>query len=260
MTANRLRLTAAAVVCTLLCTAPALAEQKNGGGKPEEKSAASKAKPDFDLSKLMAVFDKIFPPQPEPAPAKLALARSTAAGMLPTGTYASLFEEVMGGMVERVLALSPSDFVSKPGKGEKPGSTTLRQQMIEDDPHFEERMRIMRRVIGEELVKISALIEPRLREGLARSMARRFDDRQLTDINTFLSTPSGKAFAGQAMKMWIDPDVMRSMVQAFPEMITAVPGAMARLEAATAHLPKPKKRESDPAVEAEKPGETDSTS
>ena len=64
----------------------------------------------------------------------------------------------------------------------------------------------------------------------------------LTDINAFLATDSGRAFAGQTMRMWVDPDVMRSMMQAMPHMIGAMPGAMIRLEAETAHLPKPKKK------------------
>ena len=112
-------------------------------------------------------------------------------------------------------------------------------------------MRIMRRVIGEELVKISAVMEPKLREGLARSMARRFDEKQLRDINAFLATESGRAFAAENMKMWIDPDVMRSIVQSFPHMISAVPGAMLRLEAETAHLPKPKKKDEPKPDDAE---------
>ena len=62
-------------------------------------------------------------------------------------------------------------------------------------------MRITRRVISEELLKISAVMEPKMREGLARSIARRFDEKQLREINTFLATDSGKAFAGQTMRM-----------------------------------------------------------
>ena len=37
-----------------------------------------------------------------------------------------------------------------------------------------------------------------------------------------------------------DPDVMRSMFTALPDMIAAMPGAFERLEKETAHLPKPK--------------------
>jgi len=216
----------------------------------EDKAEDSRLKPsDFDMSKVMAALDKMFPPQPEPAPQRLALARTTAAGVLPNGTYASMFDEFASGMIDHVLSLSEADFDMKDKKGKPASKRTLRQELAKEDPHFEERLRIMRRVIGEELIKISAVMEPKMREGLARSIARRFDEKQLTEINAFLATSSGRAFAGQTMRMWIDPDVMRSMVQSVPHMIGAMPGALMRLEAETAHLPKPKKKakkESEP--------------
>jgi hypothetical protein len=162
--------------------------------------------------------------------------------VLPNGTYASMFDEFAGGMIDHFLSLRESDFVSMDKKGKRASSLTLRQEIAKDDPHFEERLKIIRRVIGEELVKISAVMEPRMREGLARSIARRFDEKQLAEINAFMATDSGRAFAGQTMRMWIDPDVMRSMMQAVPHMITAMPGAVMRLESETAHLPKPKKK------------------
>lgn len=211
---------------------------------PEEKvEAPEKTRPDFDMSKIMGVLDKMFPAQPEPAPQRLALARATAAGVLPNGTYASMFDELASGMIDHVLSLSAADFDVKDSKGKPASKATLRQEIAKEDPHFDERLRIMRKVVGEELVKISAVMEPQMREGLARSIARRFDEKQLAEINAFLATDSGKAFAGQTMRMWIDPDVMRSMVQSVPHMIGAMPGALMRLEAETAHLPKPKKKD-----------------
>jgi hypothetical protein len=90
---------------------------------------------------------------------------------------------------------------------------------------------------------MSAIIEPKMREGLARSMARRFDEKQLADINSFLATDSGKAFGSQSMAMWVDPDVLRSVMSSFPEIMKAMPDAMKRVETETARLPKPKKAE-----------------
>lgn len=208
----------------------------------KDKIAATEKKADdFDMGQMMAVFDKIFPPQPDPAAQRLALSRTTVKGLFPDGTYARMMEGLTRGMIDRVMGLSEADF-GKPGdKGKAAGALTLREQMAKDDPHFEERMRIIERVVGEELVKFSALIEPRMREGLARSVARRFDEKQLTDLNAFLATDSGRAFGSQSMAMWVDPDVMRAMMGSFPEMMTAMPAAMKRLEAETAHLPKPKK-------------------
>jgi hypothetical protein len=217
-------------------------DEAKAEGKAGQQGATKKAGDDFDFVKMIEVFDKIFPAQPSPPPERLALARATAAGVLPDGTYAAVFDEMMSGMVDRVLSLSPADFGARKGS-EPPTQVSLRQEIAKSDPHFEERMRITRRVIGEELVRLSAVMEPRLRDGLARSIARRFDEAQLREINAFLATDSGRAFGAQTMRMWIDPDVMRSMFQTLPDLMMAMPGAMKRLEAETAHLPKPKKKE-----------------
>ena len=227
--------------CALAVATPAYA----AADAPAAKETAEKApaKKDFDPAQMMAVFDKLFPAQPEPAQARLALSRTTVRGLLPDGTYARMMDGVMDGVVERVLNLSGADFGETGKDGKADAKLTLRDKAAKEDPHFEERMRIMEKVIGEEMAKIAAIIEPKLREGLARSMARRFDERQLTDINAFLATETGSAFGRQSMAMWVDPDVLRSMIGSFPEMMTALPAAMQRVEAATAHLPKPKKAE-----------------
>lgn len=214
------------------------AEKPEGADKDATKAEA------FDMGKLVQLLDKIFPPMPPPPPERLALARSTAAGVFPDGTYAKLFDEMMSGLVDRVLSLGPADFGDKK-KSAKGEAATLRQEIAKDDPHFEERMRITRRVIGEELVRVSAVMEPRLRDGLARSIARRFDEPQLRDINAFLATDSGRAFGSQTMRMWMDPEVMRSMFQTLPDIMMAMPGAMKRLETETAHLPKPKPKKKE---------------
>lgn len=234
----------AVLLALLMAGTPALAAAPQPSAvmmKPQPDKADRKAE-EKAMAEMMAMFDRIFPAQPDPPPARLALARSTAAGVLPDGTYAAMFEEMMGGMVDRFLGLSAADF-EKDSKGKPADTATLRQELAKDDPHFDERMRITRRVVGEELVKISALMEPRLRDGLARAIARRFDERQLVEINAFLATETGRAFGSQSMRMWVDPDVMRSMFQSFPDMMTAVPGAIQRLERETAHLPKPPKKD-----------------
>jgi len=108
-------------------------------------------------------------------------------------------------------------------------------------------MRIIEKIVGEEFAKMTAIIEPRLRDGLARSMARRFDEKQLGDLNAFLATESGRAYGRQSMAMWVDPDVMRAMISTLPEMMKGMPDATKRIESETAHLPKPKSDKATPA-------------
>lgn len=250
-----MRLLAFAACLAVATPAIAAPAEKPPAAEPKQVEPKKKAS-DFDMARMMAMFDNIFPAGPEPAPARLALAKTTAAGMVPDGTYAAMFDDAMLGIVERVLSLKPSDFGAKDAKAKDGPATSLRDELAKGDPYFDERMKITRKIIGEELIKISAVVEPKLREGLARSIARRFDEKQLGEINAFLATDSGRAFAGQTMRMWIDPDVMRSMMQSVPHMISAMPGAMMRLEAATAHLPKPKKKEEKKAEEEEAPPTT----
>ena len=208
----------------------------------EDKDADAKAEP-FDPAQMMNVLEKLFPAQPDPLPGRLALSRVTVQGLFPDGTYARLMDAMMDSFVDRIMNLSEADFGAKAKDGKPATKATLREQALKEDPHFEERMRIMERVITDEVAKIGALMEPKLREGLARSMARRFDEKQLADINVFLATDTGRAFGSQSMAMWVDPDVIRGMIGAFPEILGALPGAMKRLETETAHLPKPKKKD-----------------
>ena len=213
-----------------------------------------------DLSAMFKMFDKFFPPQPDPDPARLALARTTVLGLLPPGTFGKAMGDMLGGMFERVLEMKESDFADmaalKSAKGAKatpPSNETLHQSLVAKDPYFDERMRLTRTAVEQELVGVSAIVEPKLRDRLARAVARRFDQRQLADINGFFATDSGKALGNQFLGMWFDPDLMRSMMATMPEMMIAMPGAIKRIEAATAHLPKPPKDHSKPVVNVTKP-------
>ena len=99
-------------------------------------------------------------------------------------------------------------------------------------------MAAMRGIVNDEFGKVSAIIDPRMREGLARAMARRFDAQQLADINRFFATPSGPAFAGQYMQLWVDPDMMRSLFGSMPEMMKLMPDMMQKLKAANDKFPR----------------------
>ena len=194
-----------------------------------------------DMATMFKMFDKFFPVQPEPDPARLASARTTVLTMLPPGSFGKSIDGVMGGMFERVLDMRESDFPMSKDKSATKGvrsDQTLHQSLVAKDPFFEERMRLTRAAVSKEFVTFSMIIEPKLRDGLARAVARRFDQRQLDDINRFFATDSGKALGNHFLGLWFDPDLMRSTMAAMPEMMIAMPGSIERIEAATAHLPK----------------------
>lgn len=199
-----------------------------------------------------------------PNPEQLGLAARVSAALWPNGTYGRIFQGMMGGengLFDMVLDMRPADLLGamaedaggKTAKGAPPAkpSPTLRETMRAEDPHFEERMRITAKVAGEELTRIAAPIEPKLRDGLTKSIARRFTAAQLSPIADFFETEAGKAYAAQSMSLFIDKDVILALMSSVPAVIKEMPGAMKKVEKATAHLPKPKRKEPEVAEDSD---------
>ena len=201
-------------------------------------------------------------PQPAPTsadPAKEALAARVAASLWPDGTYGRLVDSMVGGpdgVDSLFLDMRPADMMALMAEtmaaggpevpdvkqGADPKSPTLRQMLTAEDPHFEERMRITMKVVGEEVRRIAKPIEPRFRAGLAKSIARRFTRDQLEPIAAFFETDAGRAYAEQSMTLFVDKDVMLALIQSIPTMVKELPPAFEKVEKATAHLPKPPKK------------------
>ena len=202
-------------------------------------------------------------PLPEPAAsvdsAKQVLAARVAAALWPDGTYGRMFDSMAGGgdgLGDMVLDMRPADMMvlmaqtmAENGKSppeakenREPPSPTIREMMVAEDPHFEERMRITMKVVGDEVRRIARPIEPRFRDGLAKSIARRFTRQQLEPIAAFFETDAGRAYAEQSMTLFVDKDVMLALIQSIPTMVKELPPAFEKVEKATAHLPKPPKK------------------
>ena len=58
-------------------------------------------------------------------------------------------------------------------------------------------------------------------------------------MNAFFATDTGSAFARDYMMVFVDPEMMESMMGMVPEMMQSMPAIMKKVEAATAHLPPP---------------------
>lgn len=162
-------------------------------------------------------------------PARLALAERTVAVLVPQGVYMRLMRQQFPAMMDAMLANMDT---AMPGGRDKARAA---------DPAFDERMRIMTRVMGEEMGPLMGRMEPSLRTGMARALARRFDPQQLNDFNVFFATPSGKAFGEQFISLFADPEIMGEMMKMMPMMMQEMPRIMKKVEAATAHLPQPPK-------------------
>jgi hypothetical protein len=182
-------------------------------------------------------------------PARLAAATQVVDQLWPLGTYRRMMQGTMSKMMESVLgpmldmrsADLPNAADSSNKATKKDGNRTLGELAAAKDPYFRERMRITMDTMTTAMIPLLEKIEPHIREALSTSYARRFSVQQLADMNAFFKTPSGRAYAEQAMMIFVDPEMMRSMMSFAPEMLKAMPDILTKVQAATAHLPPPPK-------------------
>lgn len=188
-------------------------------------------------------------------PERLRLARQTVDFVWPLGTYKKMMGDMMGpeGMLGAVFDMKLGDVVA-PGKemsaeDKKIAETTMRDAIAAKDPHFQERMRITMEVMGAEMGAVMTKVEPAVRDGLAKAFARKFTTTQLQDLNVFFATPTGRFYAAESMSLFMDPELLKSMMAMMPELMKAMPAIQEKVKKATAHLPEPPKDDEDEADE-----------
>src|SRR5947209_20251868 len=94
----------------LVAASPTLAAAPEKAPSKATTSAVGKSIPDFGA--MLGFVDKLFPPQPEPDPARLALARTSVQSMWPTGAYGQMMTSFMGPMFDRMMQRKTSDFAA----------------------------------------------------------------------------------------------------------------------------------------------------
>jgi len=229
------------VLLALAATTATPVKEPSAAKPPAEAAAPAKTKPDVDpmqaMAAMMQLFDKFFPAGPEPDPTRLAAARDATMTMFPKGTYGQAMSGLMNRTVDRVLDMSEADFADMlpPAKDKKdkkdkkagpPSKEPLRLMLAKKEPNFDAKLAAVRAFAGVMFVKLGDVAEPKFREGMARALARKFDDRQLAEIRTFLATPTGAAYGREMVGLWFEPDVMRGTFQLFPEVMKMMPDLM----------------------------------
>ncbi|HEY0029025.1 MAG TPA: DUF2059 domain-containing protein [Allosphingosinicella sp.] len=195
------------------------------------------------------------PPSPTDAavqldPQRLAIATAIANQTVPDGALKKVMEASLTGtadmMMDGFLDARMEDFLpaERPETAEDlvRSRQTMREVLAAEDPHFVERMTITRGVMMQEMIAIMSVYEPGLRAALAKAYARRFTVDQLTDIQRFFASPSGRAFAVESLTLAADRDFAEAMSSYAPDLIKKLPTIMEKVKAATAHLPAPPER------------------
>lgn len=233
--------------------APVIADDGTSGD--DASGGMVEAQPDIGAA-LMGGFGKILADlftAPDLTPeqeARLPAATSAAATILPDGIYRQAMEQSLGGMLGKLFAtfggerLTNTDLVKKLGVDWEAIERLDEEQRARlstlIDPAHAERQKKTGDAIMAVVGDMFSTVEPAIRDGLSKAYAARFTDAQLADINAFFATDSGKAFAGQAMLSFTDPQVMQATMKALPAMLGGFVTAKQKMDAATADLPKEK--------------------
>ncbi len=183
-----------------------------------------------------------------PSSERIEAARPVIDQLWPIGTYRRMMDgtmsKLMDSMMSSMMGMPAENILGSAATGEA-GKKSMAELAESADPHFRERMKISMDTMMGAMIPIMEKIEPTVRDNLTRVYARQFTAVELGDMRRFFATPSGKAYADNAMMMFTQPEIMEGMQAFLPELMQAMPGIMKKVEAATAHLPPPPKRKSE---------------
>ncbi|QCB53910.1 DUF2059 domain-containing protein [Sphingopyxis sp. PAMC25046] len=216
----------------------------------EAAAAEAKAKMQKEMDEAIALIEKMFDTSDLPPidPARLTLAQQTTAALIPAGSiekmvdnlYGKMFKTIMGefgGQSDLLLSIKTGVETDQIAKLDEATKGKVADMF---DPHRKERDEQINRVIKPLISEVLADMEPPMREGLAKAYARKFTGAQLTDLNTFLATPTGNLYASEWMALQADPEVMVAVIKAVPPLVTKFIDRAPEIEKDLKELPKEK--------------------
>ncbi|WP_336967749.1 DUF2059 domain-containing protein [Sphingobium aromaticiconvertens] len=182
-------------------------------------------------------------------PARVAAARPVVDKLFPVGTYRRMMGGTMSKMMDSMIGgvmKMPIAQIARISGVPADKLTGMSEASLEEvstivDPHFRERTKLGMDAMMGGMTDLMDGFEPNVRGALTRAYARKFDVRQLGEINAFFATPTGNRFASDYMSMMMDPDIMSEMQALMPEMMKKIPDMAEKAKKATESLPPPRK-------------------
>jgi hypothetical protein len=194
------------------------------------------------------MIEKIFDTSDLPAiePARLTLAEQTTTALVAPGSLERMIDNLYGKMFSRFM--KEFDGTSDLMISIKTGVESDEIEKLDDkskeaiadmfDPHRKDREDQITRIIKPLISEALADVERPMQGGLAKAYARKFSAGQLTDLNSFLATPTGRAYANDWMALQADPEVMLAVVKAMPPLVNKFIDRAPTIEADMKDLPK----------------------
>ncbi|MEL7690235.1 DUF2059 domain-containing protein [Citromicrobium bathyomarinum] len=206
------------------------------------------------MAMVTAMLSSMFEAEPltAEAEARLPLANSVAASLVPEGIYG----EMMGQMIESFLApifkmanteggMSTSDLANYTGVAQETVEALTDEQRAEltdiFDPVYQSREQAKFDGIVSGVNMVFGVLEPGVRDGLARAYASKFETSELAELESFFATPVGAKFASQSLLLNADPQVISGMMDTIPSLIEKLPMLTESFEDAADGLPEPRR-------------------
>ncbi|MEG8219797.1 DUF2059 domain-containing protein [Sphingomonas sp. HH69] len=182
-------------------------------------------------------------------PARVSAARPVVAKLFPVGTYRRMMgksmSQMMDGMMGSMMKMPINQIAGMSGVSVDTLSNlpeaSLKEVSAIVDPHFRERTKLGMDAMMAAMADLMDGFEPNVRDAMTRAYARKFDERQLAEINAFFATPTGNDFAEAYMSLFMDPEIMGEMQALMPQMMKQMPDLAERAKKATDSLPPPRK-------------------
>ena len=230
--------------------AEVVAADDQGDVSSETYAADAKAKMQKEMDAAIALVEKMFDTSSLPPiePARLSLAQQTMGALIPAGSLEKMIDNLYGKMFKTIMAElgGQSDLMLSIKTGvESDKIATLDEATktkIADifDPHRKEREDQITKVLKPLISEALTDLERPMRDGMAKAYARKFSAAQLTDLNSFLATPTGRLYANEWMALQADPEVMVAVMKALPPMVTKFMDRGPQIEKDMKELPKEK--------------------
>lgn len=238
-----------APVAEVVAAEPAQVDEESSVPFDSEAYAEEqKAKMQKEMDEAIALIEKMFDTSNLPPidPSRLTLAQQTTAALIPNGSIEKMVDNLYGKMFKTIMGEfgGQSDLLLSIKTGVESeqiaGLDEATKGKVADmfDPHRKEREDQITRVIKPLISEALADMEPPMRDGLAKAYARKFSGAQLTDLNSFLATPTGRIYADEWMALQADPEVMLAVIKAVPPLITKFIDRAPEIEKDFKELPK----------------------
>ncbi len=200
-------------------------------GEPDSTAMTeeAKAKMQREMDEIIALVEKIFDTSDLPPiePARLALAQQTSDALIPRGALEMMMDNMYGKFLSTLMGEigGTSDIMLSIKTGVESDKIAMLDEQTKKtvsdmfDPYRQQREDQMLKFIRPLVSEVLADMEAPMRAGLAKAYARKFSVDQLTEMNSFFATPTGRMFAGESLALQADPEVMVAMVRAVPAMV-----------------------------------------